>query len=179
MVNSAQVRLMKNPVKGDFDLAYLQGIHHGLFNRVYNWAGKIRTVDISKGQSQFAMQGFIVPSANKLFSQLATEQHLKGLDETNFAQRAAHYLGEINALHPFREGNGRTQRVFISQLAHEAGYSLSWKHVSQKQMIQASIASHMELDNGPLAELIRNGLGEKTQYPGWQRDVSLDREFEK
>lgn len=181
MVNSAQVRMMKSPVRGNFDLPHLQGVHKALFGKVYAWAGKIRTVDISKGDSQFAFQQFIVSSGNKLFTQLGAENHLKGLKEGAFAERAAHYLGEINTLHPFREGNGRTQRVFMSQLAHQAGYSLSWKHVSQEKMIEASVASHMNFDNSKFTDIIRAGLGEKTQYPGWQHDrsVDLDRELEK
>jgi len=64
-----------------------------------------------------------------------------------FAHRAAYYLGEINVLHPFREGNGRTQRVFFNELAQQAGYQLHWDAISSQQMIDASILSLMQGDN--------------------------------
>src|SRR5205807_7169831 len=62
-------------------------------------------------------------------------------DSNRFCQRAAHYLGQINALHPFREGNGRAQREFIRELAVEAGYKIAWDLVTQDEMLTASVAS--------------------------------------
>jgi cell filamentation protein len=69
------------------------------------------------------------------------EQFLRGIDSSGFCRRAAHYLGEINALHPFREGNGRAQREFIRELAAEAGYEIAWDLVTQDEMFAASVAS--------------------------------------
>jgi cell filamentation protein len=66
---------------------------------------------------------------------------LRGKDSKGFCQRAAHYLGEINALHPFREGNGRAQREFIRGLALEAGYEVAWDLITQDEMLKASVAS--------------------------------------
>ena len=65
------------------------------------------------------------------FAKLAAENHLKGLDADAFANRAAYYLGELNAIHPFREGNGRAQREFIRELAAEAGYRINWNRVTR------------------------------------------------
>ncbi len=99
--------LSQKPIAGHFDLAHLQAIHRHLFGDVYDWAGEIRTIDLSKGNSYFANHARIVGAASPIFEKLAKEQSLKGLDTAAFSERAAYYLGEINALHPFREGNGR------------------------------------------------------------------------
>lgn len=75
------------------------------------------------------------------------------MDKKDFAQRAAHYFAEINAAHPFLEGNGRTNRVFISQLANEAGYEIDWRSMSKEKYIEASINS-FNGDNELLENLI-------------------------
>ena len=118
------IEILENPLAGQFDLALLQRIHFALFQDVYDWAGKIRTVDISRGNSRFANVRFIESAANELFNQLARENWLKELDASTLSAGLAHYLSEINALHPFREGNGRVQRIFISNLSQAAGYQL-------------------------------------------------------
>ena len=114
------IEILENPIVGQFDLAHLQRIHLALFQDVYEWAGKIRTVDISRGNSRFANVRFIESVANELFNQLARENCLKELDASTLSAGLAHYLSEINALHPFREGNGRVQRIFISHLSQAA-----------------------------------------------------------
>lgn len=75
-----------------------------------------------------------------------------------FSERAAYYLREINALHPFREGNGRVQREFINHLAYKNGYFIEWKNVSQADMIQASIDSFQRGDNTKFAGFIQDNL---------------------
>ena len=80
-----------------------------------------------------------------------------GLDADEFSKRAGHYLGEINVLHPFREGNGRTQREFIGQLAQQAGHRIDWSGVSQASMTQASIEAYNG-DSSGMAGLIRAGM---------------------
>ena len=96
-------------------------------------------------------------AARRLFGQLADEDHLRGLNQNEFSQRSAFYLGEINVLHPFREGNGRTQREFIGQLAREAGHNIEWTGIQQAEMIQASIDAYNGNSEG-LARIIRRGL---------------------
>lgn len=160
-VAGAQVALMNNPPKGNFDMEHLKAVHKGLFGGVYKWAGETRTVDIWKGNTTFAKASMIDGAGDKLFKQLANENHLKGLKPERFSARAAHYLGEVNALHPFREGNGRTQRVFMSMLADNAGYKLSWAGIPRDRMIQASIESFYG-DNTRLEKMIHNGLSDKS-----------------
>ena len=135
------LELHENPIRGSFDSDHLRQIHRYLFQDVYAWAGEFRTVPIAKGNSFFARPEHIGPELQKLFHQLAAEQSLRGKDSKGFCQRAAHYLGEINALHPFREGNGRAQREFIRELALEAGYEVAWDLVTQDEMLTASVAS--------------------------------------
>ena len=151
------IEILENPVIGQFDLAHLQRIHLALFQDVYAWAGKIRTVDISRGNSRFANVRFIETAANDIFNRLARENWLNGLDEIALSNRLAHYLSEINALHPFREGNGRVQRIFISQLSQAAGYQLDYSDLGQDQIYKA-----MELafngDESTLATLIQERL---------------------
>jgi len=151
------IEILENPVAGQFDLAHLQRIHLALFQDVYDWAGKIRTVDISRGNSRFANVRFIESAANDIFNKLARENWLKGLDADALSKRLAHYLSEINALHPFREGNGRVQRIFISQLSQSADFQLDYSDLEQVQIYQA-----MELafngDESILANLILERL---------------------
>ncbi len=118
--------LLEKPVAGNFDLAHLQAIHKRLFGDVYEWAGEIRTVDISKGQTRFANFQQIESYAPEITRPLQREQLLRGLNIDTFSERAGHYLGELNVLHPFREGNGRATREFVGQLARGAGYAVDW-----------------------------------------------------
>ena len=114
-------------------------------------------VEIQKDHTEFARQMVIESAARQLFEQLAKEQHLHGLDADRFSQRAGHYLGEINVLHPFREGNGRAQREFIAQLALNAGHLIDWTGISQAEMVHASIAAYNS-DATELTGLIRRAL---------------------
>jgi cell filamentation protein, protein adenylyltransferase len=91
--------------------------------------------------------------AGEVFGRLADERRLADLDCEMFIDRLAHYLGEVNALHPFREGNGRAQRAFFDQLADDAGYQLNWDKVDPESNVQASIAA-MRGDEQPLRDLL-------------------------
>ncbi|SAI73138.1 Probable adenosine monophosphate-protein transferase fic [Bordetella ansorpii] len=146
--------LARQPLSGSFDLAHLQAIHKKLFGDVYDWAGQIRTVDIAKGRTQFASVHHIERYAPQITGPLARENYLRGLDADTFSRRAAHYLGELNVLHPFREGNGRTLRAFTSQLAQQAGYHIAWSGISRADMTEASIQAY-HAGSELLAELIR------------------------
>ncbi|MCP4140358.1 MAG: hypothetical protein GY755_08735 [Chloroflexi bacterium] len=147
-----------NPVPGNLDFQHLKAIHRDLFQDVYEWAGQTRSVNIAKSTS-FAPVQNIDTFAKATFDQLKTENGLQGLDRESFTERAAHYLGEINALHPFREGNGRAQRAFIDTVAARAGYSFDWSRISQKEMINASIHS-FNIDSSKMASLLDKALVE-------------------
>jgi len=147
------LELTQNPVEGSFDLAHLCKIHQYLFQDVYEWAGEVRTVDIIRGDSRFCNVRHIQSYSNTVFSALAAEKYLVNLEPKVFANRLAHYLSEINAIHPFREGNGRVQRLFISQLAKQTGYSLDYSALDQAELypvMQESFLGNVK----PLADLI-------------------------
>jgi hypothetical protein len=155
--------LLLQPITGNFDLAHIQTIHRELFGDVYDWAGKIRRIDISKGNTRFANFAFIENESRKLLEKLRSENYLQGLDKDKFAERAAYYLGELNVLHPFREGNGRTLRLFITQLAMKNGLQIHWQNISAEQMIQACIQAY-HADSSLLARLILDNL-EQSSFP--------------
>lgn len=102
------VQLDEHPLKGRFDVAHLRAIHKFIFQDVFVWAGAFRTVNISKGGNFFGASAFIEPALQDVLRRLPVENYLKQMDEPKFTIRAGFYLGEINAIHPFREGNGRT-----------------------------------------------------------------------
>jgi len=147
------LELAQNPLEGDFNLEHICKIHRYLFQDIYEWAGSIRTVDISRGESRFCNVRQIETYAATLFSSLKAEGHLQDLNKDIFAERAAHYLSEINAIHPFREGNGRVQRLFMSQLAENAGFVLSYAALSRAEMYSAMEAAFFG-DEKTLAALI-------------------------
>jgi cell filamentation protein len=150
-------QLSQTPLEGRFDLVHLQAIHRYLFGDVYEWAGELRSVDISKGSHRFAHHAHIAAAATPLFSKLAEERYLAGLSPAAFSERVAYYLGELNALHPFREGNGRAQREFVSHLAIRNGYYIAWENVSRVDMLQASIESFQD-NSSKLAAIIHDNL---------------------
>ena len=135
------------PIPGRFDLTHLKKIHAHIFQDVYAWAGEPRTISISKGASMFCLPQHLEFAAEDIFGKLARENHLKGLSTETFSDRAAYFFSEINALHPFREGNGRTQNLFLKQLGAEAGFELSIEKVGREQMMAVASAAHRgELD---------------------------------
>ena len=128
------------------------------FQDIFPWAGDLRVVNISKGNSHFAPAVHIASALAETLAKLKAESLLINLTPQPFAARAAFYLGEINAIHPFREGNGRTQRELIRQLALHAGRPLSWAGFTQDEMTNASILSHNLGDNSQLAAIIERAL---------------------
>ena len=156
-----QVELYKQGISGDFSLKHLCSIHKQLFQDIYPWAGKIRTVDISKG-TIFCLVQFIENQFTWIYQQLKKENFLKDItDKIEMANRLAYYLGEINMIHPFREGNGRTQRIYIEQLCINNGrFEIDFTDVSKEEMIAASVRS-ANASNDMLEKLISNCLVEK------------------
>lgn len=89
---------------------------------------------------RFAMTSQLESSASEIFGRLAHDNHLQGLSRGEFARSAAKYLADVNALHPFREGNGRAQREFFRAIAARAGFHLDWSRTNAKDMVRASVA---------------------------------------
>jgi cell filamentation protein len=150
-IRIAQLELRFIP--GDFDLTHLQATHRYIFGDVYSWAGDLRTVRITKGGDLFALPEHIGPYLTTLFADLSREDRLHGLGREPFAERLAHYYAEINAVHPFREGNGRAQRAFLGQVAKAAGHPIAWVHLDSERNILAAHESHQG-NNSPLREML-------------------------
>ena len=161
-------QLKQTPISGKFDTRHLLAIHHHIFQDVYPWAGELRTVNIGKSGGLFALQQHIVSTLAKTLEDLKQERYLSGADLKRFCDRGAYYLGEINAIHPFREGNGRTQREFMRELALRNGYTLEWSRVSRDRMMDASKQSFRR-DNAGLAEVLRSALRLDSTH-GYDRD---------
>lgn len=129
--------LKESILRKDFSLEYLKKIHEYIFQDVYDWAGKIRGVEIAKG-NMFCKVIHIDSYAKDIFYNLKKDNYLKGLGDDDFCKKLAVFYSDINALHPFREGNGRTQRFFIEELAKEAGHPLDLMKISYEENLQAS-----------------------------------------
>jgi cell filamentation protein len=144
--------LYNTPILRIFDFGSLCKIHEVIFSDIYEWAGQVRRGDFfSKGSSIFCRGMYIIESANKIFSDLLNEGNLCDLERQIFIERMAYYMGEVNALHPFREGNGRTAREFFRQLSLNANYILDFSKTEKDELLVADI----EAFNGQYGRLIR------------------------
>jgi cell filamentation protein len=151
----AEIEMGAGP-KGNFDAAHLKALHRHIFQDVYEWAGKSRDEQVRLSDGTIAtepamrklggkpfMEGHLIPDAlDQIARALRATNFLRDLPRQQFAEYAADVLLAINAVHPFREGNGRSQRLFVSELAKAAGHDLDFSVVSQERMIQASIAGN-------------------------------------
>jgi cell filamentation protein len=139
--------------RGRFGYRHYCSIHRHLFQDVYAWAGKIRTVRTSKDGSNFCYPENIDREMRRLFAGLAKQRYLRHLDARMFAKSTAHFLAELNAIHPFREGNGRTQLTFLTILADHAAHPLKLEGLVPSAVLAATISS-FKGDEGPLVEVI-------------------------
>jgi cell filamentation protein len=146
-------QLERRFIAGDYDVTHLQATHRYIFGDLYSWAGELRTVRIAKGGDLFALPEHIGPYLTTLFAELAQEGALQGLEREQFVERLTHYYAEINAVHPFREGNGRTQRAFLGQIAKAAGRPIAWARLDAERNIHAARESHRG-DSLPLREML-------------------------
>lgn len=142
---------------GDCDLPHLQAFHRTIFQDVYPWAGEIRTCELQRTHP-FCRPAYIAEQSTRLLTNLAAEDHLRGLERADFVDRLTHYFSELNAIHPFREGNGRTQRIFFEQLARDAGYALHWSNTTELENVEACIAA-IEGDAQRLRSLLNAVVG--------------------
>lgn len=144
---------------GNLDFTHFKAIHHHLFQDVYDWAGEIRTVRMSKDSSMFCYPENIESEAKKLFARLKQNKFLKGFSAEAFAEKSAHFLSDLNAIHAFREGNGRTQLSFFLLLADQAGHSVDLENFDPDAFLTAMITSFGG-DEAPLAAIIVDLVGD-------------------
>lgn len=142
--------LVEWPSQG-FDVEYFKSLHRTIFGEVYPWAGEFRKVDIGKGDTLFLPHTQIEHETQHLFNDLADENFLYGSTHEIFSHKMGEYLIRLNQIHPFREGNGRTQRVLVSKIAQHAGMRMDWSSISNEAMKRACI----EGVNGNIRNMVR------------------------
>ena len=156
----SEIQLGHGPA-GQFDATHLKALHRHLFQDVYEWAGhsrdeRVRLADGAvatepllrkvDGSSAFLDGPRVAPALDHIAKTIGDADGLRGLSRQQFAARAADIMAEINGIHAFREGNGRTQRVFMEELAKQAGHSLDFTVISRQRMVQAGIAANEQDD---------------------------------
>lgn len=134
-------RSLELPPQGAFDPAHYRALHRHLFQDVYEWAGEYRTIRTSKGGSMFCYPENIEQEMAKQFARLNQPEFLPGVDIDAFIGATAAFLGELNAIHPFREGNGRTQLYFVRLLGLRAGHLFRSESVERDAFLNAMIES--------------------------------------
>ena len=150
-------RLLEPVPAGDFDLAHLKAIHRHLFQDVYAWAGEVRTVEIAKDESRFQPRRFIETGMADIHRLIVAAGYFAGLGPDEFAGGACPVLGDINHVHPFREGNGRMQLQYLKQLAARAGHVLDLTQLDRAAWLNASRRSNTG-DHAAMARCIRYAL---------------------
>lgn len=143
--------ILQKPPKGKMDYAYLKKLHAKLFSDIYAFAGQTRTVDIAKGDSAFCYVRFIEDEQQRIFARLAKE-FTPRMDRNSFIEKLVRLSSDLNVLHPFREGNGRATRLFLTLLAQRHHFDLDFDAVDSEQMMQADILA-FQGDLRPLTEL--------------------------
>jgi cell filamentation protein len=138
------VMLAERPLPGAYGLGHLQAFHAAIFGDIYPWAGK---------RTPFCPVRNLVPYAGEAFGRLASSDHLREFPRQEFVIRLAELYGDMNVLHPFREGNGRAQRAFLAQLSADAGYDLNWSGMDAQRNEDASVKSFLG-DNSLLEQML-------------------------
>jgi len=147
------LELSASPIEGEFNFEHLQKIHEHLFQDLYDWAGKTRTVDFAKRSKQTGLVSKFVPQMvmdlkiEEFDRFMVQNNQLRNLPKAEFVKQFAEVYSQLNELHPFREGNGRSTRIFLRELAKQAGYDLSiesidgdrWNYASHKAMVQYDV----------------------------------------
>jgi cell filamentation protein len=150
ITQEASARWEQTPSCKTFDFEHYKSIHTHLFQDLYDWAGQIRDVNISKKGTQFCPFDNIVSSAELTFARLNKLGYFVGLPRKKFITEFVDLYIATNYLHPFREGNGRTQRLFLAQFARNAGYKLNFADIDVDELMIATVYSSQGVLDGLL-----------------------------
>ena len=142
---------------GRFSPTHYRAVHRHLFQDVYRWAGRYRTVRTSKSGNPFCFPEHISEQMNALFRTLRQSGALVPSDADDFVAKAADFLAELNAIHPFREGNGRVQLAFLHLIGLHLGHPFDFARIRRETFLPAMIASYRR-DLEPLRKELRNLL---------------------
>ncbi|MCG9732317.1 Fic family protein [Shewanella sp. Isolate13] len=139
----------------EFDLNHFKSLHFHLFQDVYDWAGKLRTVDISKGNTRFCTCSRVEAELNKQLSRIHALDCEK--QTSGFFHEITDIFCELNVVHPFREGNGRTQRFFFEELYFFLGKMVNWPDISKDEWINANVEGYHG-DLNPLHHILTQAI---------------------
>jgi cell filamentation protein len=153
-----QQRLLEPLPEITLTTAGYQNLHRHIFGDLYPWAGELRTVNIAKDGSLFAIPQFLRKEMDNRFDAMRADVRLVSTKLDEFIAGAAEHINEINARHPFREGNGRTQRALLEVIARRAGYRLLADKIKPDAWMQASIAGFRDADHQPMCRVLRDAL---------------------
>ncbi len=148
---------LSDPKAETFDFDHYKAVHRYLFSDLYDWAGQVRTVDISKKGTRFTPAERIEEQAAQIFARLKERDYFKGLSHDVFVEEIADFYCVTNALHPFREGNGRTQRAFLTQLIRNADYDINFADMDTELLMIATIQSSQGVKD-LLLQIFRDGI---------------------
>lgn len=131
--------LLGERYEGDFTAAHYCDIHRFIFEDLYDWAGCVRKVELSKKSTHFHAPDGLERDLGLLFEYLNSQGCFMDDGREQFAEHLAEFYNDINLLHPFREGNGRAQRVLVTQIAQRAGHVIDFSLVDKDRMMIATI----------------------------------------
>ena len=134
-------RFLEPMPAGRWSVRHYRAIHRHIFQDVYPWAGRLRRVRISRGDSMFCYPEHVDAALRRVFAELKRSRGLQGRSRPDFVAGAAHFLADLNAVHAFRDGNGRTQLAFLALLAVRAGHPLDFGRLEPRAFLSAMIAS--------------------------------------
>ncbi len=162
-------KLQSEPINGKFDFEHLKAIHEYIFQDIYDWAGKERTVDIGKG-NLFCTVPCIQEYATSVFNKYYSQCYANKDNFEDFIRAFADNYGDLNALHPFREGNGRAQREFARLICLDCGYDFDLSCTTHKEMLEAS---RLSFDKGDSSGFIKIFL--KAVTPHSERNININK----
>ncbi len=160
IVGVRDAQLARHYLPGKYNLQHLQAFHRRLFGDVYIWAGSLRSVELYKGSTAFMAPSRLRSAGEQLLNGISEKGMLIGLRQEVMLDELAVLLSNLNYLHPFREGNGRTQRAFLRQLAASAGWDLDWSDLNREENNRTSAESICGSD-GVLRALLEPRLRRK------------------
>jgi len=139
------------------NLSTWQKLHRSFFQDVYSWSGEIRSVHLAKGDTVFAIPDHIETQARELFDKLQAE-NLSDISLEILPARLAYYFAELNVLHPFREGNGRTQKLLFDEITRRVGLEIDWTLIGTEEFLDALVLAYHSQDYSKLEELFSRAL---------------------
>jgi cell filamentation protein len=174
VVGQRMAALRHAPIAGSFDLPHLQAVHRYLMSPLFDWAGQLRTTDTGPGGTGIAhcRPEFILPESERVFALIRDAHYLRGLDRQAFSATLATVWGEATALHPFRDGNTRSQWVFFTQLSEQAGWVIDWGRIDVRLFAHARTVA-ITRDSDGIDALLYPAL--RTTQQAQQADATRDR----